>query len=102
MTGTCLMCGTPVAQGFLCAKCDKSRKPKPRPATSSASGGSSSSPLVTSVAAALIDEFPKAPIVPFPVEATSPAITSLANVLVAAAAAAIVIGADRSVKFVTD
>lgn len=48
------------------------------------------------------DPFPKAPILPFPVESASPAITSVVDLLVAAAAAAIVIGADRSVKFVSD
>lgn len=82
MAAKCLMCGAIVAQGFLCAKCDQPRK---RRAT----------------ATAVIDDFPKAPLA-LPGEATSPAITSLANVLVAAGAAAIVFGADRSLKFVTD
>jgi signal transduction histidine kinase len=49
-----------------------------------------------------VEPFPKAPLLPFPVESTSPAITSVANVIVAAGAAAIVLGPDRGVKFVTD
>jgi hypothetical protein len=49
-----------------------------------------------------LDPFPKAPILPFPIESASPAITSVASVLVAAGVAAIVVGPDRIVKFVTD
>lgn len=52
--------------------------------------------------AAAVDELPKAPVVQFPVEAASPAITSVANVLIAAGVASIVLGPDRSVKFVTE
>jgi signal transduction histidine kinase len=49
-----------------------------------------------------LDHFPKAAIVPFPVESASPAITSIANVLIATGVASIVVGPDRAVKFVTD
>jgi hypothetical protein len=49
-----------------------------------------------------LDPFPKAPVVPFPLESASPAVTSIANVLIAAGVAAIVLGPDRSVKFITD
>jgi len=52
--------------------------------------------------AALPEEFPKAPLLQFAVESASPAITSVANVLIAGGIAAIVVGPDRSVKFVTD
>jgi hypothetical protein len=90
------MCGSVVAQGFLCAKCDKPRKPK---ATATAVADR---PAAAAAPVAIVDDYPKAPIVPFPIETTSPAITSLANVLVAAGAAAIVFGADRSVKLVTE
>jgi signal transduction histidine kinase len=48
------------------------------------------------------EPFPKAPLLPFPVESASPAITSIANVLMAAGAPAIVLSADRNVKFVTE
>lgn len=98
MASNCLMCGTPVTQGFLCTKCDR---PKKSTTLSKAMGGSSSTSAQPATTA-LIDDFPKAPIVPFPMEATSPAITSLANVLVAAGVAAVVFGSDRNVKFVTD
>jgi hypothetical protein len=100
MAATCLLCGATVAQGFLCAKCDKPRKPK---STTTATAASPSSNLArAAAAAALIEDFPKASIVPFPIASASTAITSLANVLVAAGAAAVVFGSDRSVKFVTD
>ncbi len=93
------MCGAPVTQGFLCAKCDKPRKLK-APAASSAATATSPAAPVAAAATALIDDFPKSAIVPLPVESAA-AITSLANVLMAAGSAAVVIGADRAVKFVT-
>ncbi len=49
-----------------------------------------------------MEPFPKAPLLPFPVESASPAITSIANVLMAAGASAIVVGSDRGVKFITE
>jgi len=49
-----------------------------------------------------VDPFPKAPVVPFPVESASPSITSIVNVLVAAGVASMLVGPDRSVKFVSD
>ncbi len=52
--------------------------------------------------AALPEEFPKAPILQFPIESASPALTSLANVLIAAGSAAILLGPDRGVKFMTE
>ena len=52
--------------------------------------------------ATLPEEFPKAPILQFPVESASPSITSVANVLIAGGVAAIVVGPDRGVKFATD
>jgi hypothetical protein len=96
MGAKCLLCGADAGQGFLCPKCDPPRKSKSL---------SSSLPQAASAAvsaAVAIDEFPKAPVVPFPIESSSLAITSLANILIAAGAAAVIIGADRSVKFVTD
>jgi hypothetical protein len=49
-----------------------------------------------------MDPFPKAPVVPFPVESASPAITSVVNLLVAAGVPSILLGPDRSVKFISD
>jgi len=50
----------------------------------------------------LEDPFPIAPVVPFPVEFASPAITSVVNLLIAAGVPAVLIGPDRNVKFVSD
>src|SRR5687767_8137166 len=90
MTRKCFMCGRDLPAGkILCEACDKPRKPKaaPSPATSQALA---------------LDPFPAAPVLPFPVESASPAITSVVNVLVAAGVASIFLGADKSVKFVSD
>jgi signal transduction histidine kinase len=118
------MCGAAIARGILCEKCDKPRKPKQStaktaakpdppapppsaPPASRAVGDSTatrrSGGAATAAAPAPEPEpFPKAPLLPFPVESASPAITSVANVIVAAGAPAIVLGADRAVKFITD
>ncbi|MGZ4808316.1 MAG: sensor histidine kinase [Thermoanaerobaculia bacterium] len=52
--------------------------------------------------AAAVDPFPKAPVLPFPVESATPAITSVVDVLIASGVACVLIGPDRSVKFVSD
>ena len=49
-----------------------------------------------------LDSFPEAEVVPFPVGSVSPAITSIATVLVAGAVPSLVVGADRLVKFMTE
>ncbi|MGZ8796342.1 MAG: sensor histidine kinase [Thermoanaerobaculia bacterium] len=49
-----------------------------------------------------LDPFPKAPILPFPVESASPAVTSIVSLLVASGVASILLGPDKSVKFVSD
>ena len=48
------------------------------------------------------DPFPKAPVINFPVESASPAITSVVNLLVASGVACVLLGPDRAVKFVSD
>ncbi len=100
MAQKCFMCGAATTGGILCEKCDKPRKK---------SGEQRSSVIAPATAAAtapapadLPEEFPKAPILHFPVESASPAITSVANVLIAGGVAGIVVAPDRSVKFVTD
>ena len=98
MGAKCLLCGAAVEQGFLCSTCDRPRGNS----TFSSVARSASAVAAAAAAAAVIEEFPKAPVVPFPVQASSPAVTSLANILMAAGAAAIIIGADRSIKFVTE
>lgn len=131
MASKCFMCGAAITRGILCEHCDKPRRPKqPAPAKPAAEGATpqprADAPRATApprpptpresapprnknaqaaIATATAPEpepFPKAPLLPFPVESASPAITSLANVIMAAGAAAIVLSADRSVKFITE
>lgn len=128
MARKCFMCGREVTEGILCDKCDTPRKPKRAAATTSpvlpsvaappaqTGGAAGSQPAddsgglrarrSTSGSQAAVqpepDPFPKAPILPFPVESASPAITSVVNLLVAAGVPSILLGPDRSVKFVSD
>jgi signal transduction histidine kinase len=118
MARKCFMCGREVTEGILCEKCDKPRKksqppspapdlsaipPSPPVAQQASRGGSDSGRQRTATAPQLEqDPFPKAPILPFPVESASPAITSVVNLLVASGVPAIIVGPDRSVKFVSD
>ena len=125
MAQKCFMCGREISKGILCEKCDKPRRPRPQPQPSEPVQAApapepSVAPPVKTVTAApppspqpspqqpvsreavALDPFPKAPVVPFPIESASPAITSVANVLIAGGVAAIVLGPDRAVKFFTD
>ena len=113
------MCGREVTEGILCEKCDKPRKkstpaagtthaelsaapppPESAPEPRTPSKGSGGHAAVAQQVEA--DPFPKAPIVPFPLESASPAITSVVHLLVAAGVPSILLGPDRSVKFVSD
>ncbi|HEX8170115.1 MAG TPA: HAMP domain-containing sensor histidine kinase [Thermoanaerobaculia bacterium] len=96
MARKCFMCGTEVGNGILCEKCDKPRK-KSSPAVETTVAAQA--PTTSNLAE---DPFPKAPVLPFPVESASPAITSVVNLLVASGVASILVGPDRSVKFVSD
>jgi signal transduction histidine kinase len=126
----CFMCGAAISQGILCGKCDKPRKTKTaEPAKSAAptappaAARPKSTPVEkpvtspppqqqpratgeraqTATAAAVDhDPFPKAPVVPFPVEAATPAITSIVSLLMVAGVPSILVAPDRSVKFVSD
>lgn len=125
MARKCFMCGREISTGILCEKCDKPRKPKakdlgqsapplePEPAAPKAPGppvmhasvpvhrtGEATAPAAQE--APHPDPFPKAPVVPFPVEAATPAITSIVNLLVAAGVASVLVGPDKGVKFVSD
>ncbi|HEX6100749.1 MAG TPA: HAMP domain-containing sensor histidine kinase [Thermoanaerobaculia bacterium] len=122
MARKCFMCGGEVTEGILCGKCDKPRRKSgpaqqmaetkppvaepppvqapPAPAPTSSRGDSGRQAVIVSAHAE--DPFPKAPVVQFPVESASPAITSVVNLLVAAGGASILVGPDRSVKFVSD
>ena len=100
MAKKCFMCGREVTEGILCEKCDK-----PRKKSGSAPAQSAKAPAQPAAAEAVAhheDPFPKAPILPFPVESASPAITSVVNLLVAAGVPSVLLGPDRSVKFVSD
>jgi hypothetical protein len=93
------MCGRDLPPGkILCENCDKPRKKTDKPA---APAREIARAPETSQALAL-DPFPEAPIVQFPVESATPAITSVVNLLVAAGTPSVFLGADRSVKFVSD
>lgn len=114
MAKKCFMCGREVSGGILCEKCDKPRRKSgstqavetqtQAPEAPAASMGRGDSGRHSAIAAEKVehDPFPKAPILPFPVESASPAITSVVHLLVAAGGASILIGPDRSVKFVSD
>ena len=117
MARKCFMCGREVVEGILCEKCDKPRKksgtsqkaepaekPAPPPAAAPAAPVSQepTPPPFQTATAPELDPFPKAPVVPFPVESASPAVTSVVNLLVASGVASVLLGPDRSVKFVSD
>lgn len=123
MARKCFMCGREVTQGIICEKCDTPRKPKREAAGTPASpppdqaasrrpesetlsdqppGRRRSDAATAAAIQPEPDPFPKAPVLPFPVESASPAITSVVNLLVAAGVPSILLGPDRSVKFVSD
>ena len=124
MASKCFMCGREISSGILCDTCDRPRKPRsestktvaipafhgdappaPKPEPPKVSATPPKAPAAAAPAAApaaAVDPFPKAPIVPFPVEAASPSITSIVNVLVATGVASVLLGPDRSVKFISD
>lgn len=119
----CVMCGAQISQGIVCEKCDRPRAKKPAaakpapppeapppaaaPAVPAPSAAPSSPPQAAASAgkqAALAtkpsaEPFPKAPIVPFPVESTSFAPSSICDVLTAARLPSLLIGSDRTVKY---
>ncbi|HYM59794.1 MAG TPA: ATP-binding protein [Thermoanaerobaculia bacterium] len=130
MASKCFMCGREISQGILCEKCDKPRGKKPSapprpdaaidPEPQTAAPTQTASPAVSTprqpAASSLpprsttapatahdvdYDAFPEAPIVPFPVESASLAITSIVNVLAASGVPSVVVGPDRTVKFVS-
>jgi hypothetical protein len=108
MARKCFMCGREVTEGILCEKCDKPRKKSGAgqaipPVQPEEPGQAGLSVLHNADATAPeLDPFPKAPVVPFPVESASPAVTSVVNLLVASGVASVLLGPDRTVKFVSD
>src|SRR5688572_3612944 len=123
MAKKCFMCGREVTEGILCEKCDKPRRktapqaaagvvqasglspqPKGTPEARTTPGTTQQQAVSQAATAPAIehDPFPKAPIINFPVESASPAITSVVNLLVASGVATVLLGPDRHVKFVSD
>ena len=106
MAKKCFMCGREVAEGILCEKCDKPRKKsgagQAMPPAQPEAGQAGLPVLHQAATAPELDPFPKAPILPFPVESASPAVTSVVNLLVASGVASVLLGPDRTVKFVSD
>lgn len=76
--------------------------PRPEPPVRRPSSPGLPAVSLAAASAPQLDPFPKAPILPFPVESASPAITSIVNLLVTAGVASILLGPDRTVKFVSD
>lgn len=97
MIAQCVMCGAQIADGFLCEKCDRPRKSDAAKKNQTAAAAQAQAKH-----AAALDPLPKAPVVPFPIESTSPALSSIIELLATAHVAAIVLSVDRGVKFVSD
>lgn len=74
----------------------------PQPPASSAASSAPARAAAATAPAIEQDPFPKAPILPFPIESASPAVTSVVHLLVASGVPAVLVGPDRSVKFVSD
>src|SRR5438477_4740833 len=75
----------------------------PPPPTSAPSPSASRNVNVQATAPAVeLDPFPKAPVLAFPIESASLAITSIVNLLVVAGVPSLLVAADRAVKFVSD
>jgi signal transduction histidine kinase len=74
MASKCILCGTAISQGILCANCDRPRKPKAQ-ATATAT---------------------------LPLDVVSPAIATISNMLVAAGAPAVILDSDRAVRLTTE
>jgi signal transduction histidine kinase len=89
MMSNCILCGSAISQGILCANCDRPRRAK-APASEEAVHGA------TAVLA------PNVRTSSLPLDPVLPSIAIISNVLVAAGAAAVILDADRSVKLVTE
>lgn len=95
MAMKCVLCGAPIAQGIVCAKCDPPRRREAKPPAVASRTDATG-------AAHAVDPFPKAPVLPFPVEATSVAATSISEILRAAKLPAVLVSPDGSIRFVSE
>ncbi|HEY2324157.1 MAG TPA: HAMP domain-containing sensor histidine kinase [Thermoanaerobaculia bacterium] len=104
----CFMCGAAISQGILCGNCDKPRKTKAAKPVEAAPAEKKAAPApqervhTATVPIVEIDPFPKAPVVPFPLEAATPAVTSIVSLMMVAGVPSILVAPDRSVKYVSD
>jgi signal transduction histidine kinase len=100
------MCGREISQGILCDKCD-------RPKRTASSKGAAAPALRTEevphehehehvASEPAADPFPKAPVLPFPIESTSLALTNIVELLSVIDVPSILLGGDRAVKFVSE
>ena len=108
MARKCFMCGGDVAGGgILCPKCDKPRKTRAEAlALESVAAGAPAGPrLATSAgpASALLDApIPRTNSGAFALESVSTTNSTIISILNAAGAPSVFLGADKSVKFVSD
>lgn len=99
MKAQCVMCGKEIAEGIVCESCDRPR----RRSTDTPRGAGGSATLSKPAEEERIEQaFPKAPIVPFPIESTSLALTTIYEILSSAEVPSILLGADRRVRFASD
>jgi len=91
MTAECIMCGKPAKNGILCEKCDKPRKAAPRQHDEGA--------LATEPAE---DLFPEAPVVKFPVESTSVALTNIREILSIARVPSLLLTSDYQLRYLSE
>lgn len=97
--------GKSVSANDSAAPAAEPQRPPARPAPEPAPVASRKDPSIGASresTAAELDHFPKAPILPFPVESASPAITSVVHLLIAGGVPAILLGPDRTIKFASD
>lgn len=99
MKAQCVMCGQEIGEGILCERCDRPR----RRSTDVPRGSAASATLSKPAEEEHIEKaFPKAPIVPFPIESTSLALTSIYEILSSAEVPTVLLGSDRKVRFASD
>ena len=90
MTSECIMCGRPATNGILCERCDRPRR------------GGAQAPAGNVVPKPATDPFPEAPVVKFPIESTSVALTDIREILEVSKLPSILMGSDRKLRYVSE
>lgn len=93
MVNKCVLCGAPITQGIVCAKCDPPSRKREKPPTVAS--------RQTPGSVHAVDPFPKAPVLAFPVEATSVAATSISEILAASKLPAVLVSPDGSIRYLS-